>query len=349
MQYNRLIKYRKGECNINKKINNNGSGGEPWNNFILAGTNIITLEGFCQTILAVMRKAYPDCRVELHDRIRNNGVHGKSLSIDNGFCSSSPEIPLDKFYRDYIGGQHLLAVCQAIAAYYEECRSYNDLKDYKQVEPMLCHGLINTEKNKAMLENTPHVRFLDLSIIFYIPVRVLKDRMDRIVISKSMMEDWGITDHPEDLYKAACKNTGNLFPGRVISAEEIQREAVLNRDEIDPDILKEVLSLYAVPDARPLYAATNDKYLYGAAVILYDKLLKSFADEIKDDLVILPSSVHECMLVPLSCANLAQLKEMVVSMNRKMDEEDVLSDNIYLYNRATDQIGIIGDGEKGEA
>lgn len=138
----------------------------------MAGSNIITLEGFCQTILAVMRKAYPDCRIEIHERVRNNGVHGKSLSIDNGFCSSSPEIPLDKFYRDYIGGQHLLAVCQAIAAYYE------------------------------------------------------------------------------------------------------------------------------------------------------------------------------CMLAPLLHANTAELKEMVVSMNREMDEEDVLSDNIYLYNRATDQIGIIGDDGK---
>jgi hypothetical protein len=43
---------------------------------------------------------------------------------------------------------------------------------------------------------------------------------------------------------------------------------------------------------------TNDRASHGAAAVLYENVLKQFADGIDRDLFILPSSIHELLLVP---------------------------------------------------
>lgn len=309
------------------------------------------MEAFCQAVKGAVQRAYPGCTVEVYERTMNNGVQKKCLSIKSSIFSSFPDIPLEKFYEDYINGRDLLTISLAIAALYEERQSYNDfptemMNDYSQVKQRLCYGLINYEKNRKMLENTPHIRFLDLAVIFFVPVRIFRHNMDRILIKKTMMDEWGISD-PGEPYESAHKNTCQILGGRIASSDNIQDEAILKGSEIDPEILKEVLDAMAKPDAKSLFAATNDIYLYGAAVILYDRLLESFSKMAADDIVILPSSIHECMLVPAASADIEELREIVADINQTVDKEEILSDNIYLYNRAADKVSIIGvDGKQ---
>lgn len=78
--------------------------------------------------------------------------------------------------------------------------------------------------------------------------------------------------------------------------------------------------------------------------MLYEGILKDFAAVLEYDLIILPSSVHEVLLVPYEedlC--MEELKEMVRHINRtEVAKEEVLSDNVYCYSRKTDKISIAG-------
>ncbi len=74
--------------------------------------------------------------------------------------------------------------------------------------------------------------------------------------------------------------------------------------------------------------------MHGAATILYKALLKNIAEQVRANLVILPSSIHECVLLRKTIeTNYQQLKEMVHEVNEEMVvHEEWLSEHVYRYN-----------------
>ena len=93
-------------------------------------------------------------------------------------------------------------------------------------------------------------------------------------------------------------------------------------------------------DMIPMYVCTNTAKLNGAGVILYQELLQEFADRIGSDFYILPSSIHETLLIPANGdMDLEYLRDMVRTVNRtEVAEDEVLSDSVYRYNRLLDRV-----------
>lgn len=85
---------------------------------------------------------------------------------------------------------------------------------------------------------------------------------------------------------------------------------------------------------------SNPYGFHGAAVSLYDGVLRNFAEKLGSDLIILPCSVHETLIIPYKeDIDNARINEMVAHINRtEVAKEDVLSDNAYLYRRETDVV-----------
>ena len=131
------------------------------------------------------------------------------------------------------------------------------------------------------------------------------------------------------------------------------------------DVLKELLSdddssaILAPPAPFPMYVLSNRTKLNGSACILYQDLLKNFAERLRSDLYILPSSIHEVLIIPvnsftspadplLSSANspadtrqqsYRELSEMVQEVNAtQLSTEDILSDHVYYYSRESSRI-----------
>ena len=109
---------------------------------------------------------------------------------------------------------------------------------------------------------------------------------------------------------------------------------------IFPDIPKECLSSCPTAD---LFVLSNKSRLFGAACLLYEELLSSFADMLQDDFYILPSSIHEVLLLPVKKSPpLSSLLEMVQDINQtEVVPEDVLSNHIYLYQSRENRLGIV--------
>lgn len=85
---------------------------------------------------------------------------------------------------------------------------------------------------------------------------------------------------------------------------------------------------------------SNESKVHGA-IAMYDTwLLSSIADEYKRDLAILPSSIHEVIVMPVDDnTNFRQLSEMVKDVNAtQVLPEEQLSDHAYRFVRDTMEI-----------
>jgi hypothetical protein len=145
------------------------------------------------------------------------------------------------------------------------------------------------------------------------------------------MISWRITK--DELYKLAKRNTLKLLPPVIKTMNEIVGD--LLKDEFEEQYDDRIFDdLFEIDSERPvLYVLSNAKKINGAGCILYDNCLKDFAMSHNSDVIILPSSVHEVILVPNRGENYMELREMVCQINEsEVPEEEVLSDRIYRYS-----------------
>ena len=91
-----------------------------------------------------------------------------------------------------------------------------------------------------------------------------------------------------------------------------------------------------------MYVLSNKDKVFGASVMIYTKYLKSLADFVRNDLYVLPSSIHELIAIPAAeHIDTRDLLAMVREVNEtEVSDADYLNDNVYVYRRATDTIEI---------
>ena len=159
------------------------------------------------------------------------------------------------------------------------------------------------------------------------------------VIHEHLLSTWNI--NVQDLCRLASENTPRILPVNLKEMNQILLDISKNHFE-NPDIQIFMEEMLQEPQPNPLYVLSNASGLHGACAMLYDNVLKNFADTLKQDLIILPSSIHEVLLLPMEDeTDLRELSDMVTQINHEeVPLEDRLSYNIYHYSRAQNQITI---------
>ena len=95
-------------------------------------------------------------------------------------------------------------------------------------------------------------------------------------------------------------------------------------------------------ESCPMYILTNKERRYGAGTIFYPGIMEQAQKLLGDNFYILPSSIHECILIPEE-GNYDQdrLSEMVAEINEQhVDAREVLSDQAYYYLKKDGRIHI---------
>lgn len=202
----------------------------------------------------------------------------------------------------------------------------------KPKEKEILYQLINYDNNKALLERVPHIRYLDMAIIFYYWKDFGERSLGAGIVSREQMQEWGYT--LEELEKTAACNTPRLFPVLFQPIEELIREMI--GEELE-EVLREKRN---DPSLIPMHVLTNQSKLFGAAVILYPQVLWAISHTLQDDLYILPSSIHECIIVPTSvkCSR-KELQQIVEEVNEiQVPKMEILSNHVFLYKKEEDCI-----------
>lgn len=282
----------------------------------------------------------PDTTVIVHRVLKNNNTELDGISVLKKNQNISPTLYLNDFYEDYLLGKPLEELLDELYhcflhPYTEFTFSISDFKKFGAMKDKIVYRLIHYSSNEALLKNVPHQRFLDLAIVYYVMLHSDEKGNASIMIRNEHMIPWHITQ--EILHRHAVINTPLLLPVKLQTMENLMQNFMCPSAEA-------ICTLSATYEDgyQPfsLYVLSNQSYLNGAAVILYENVLKNFSDTIQDNFYILPSSIHEVILIPASgCASRESLTLMVEEVNQKeVSPTERLSNHVYFYDRITQSI-----------
>ena len=293
------------------------------------------IEDFMEKVKnSVIEKLGKEYQVTVCKSDKNNGVVCTGLRVQKNDCSVAPLIYLDEHFRQYKNGNTTLS---SIVKYVvKESRKKSPCVDiqqyliYENIRKNVVYRLVNTESNRDLLEDIPHLEFLDLSIIFRCTVAQEDIGPASILIHNVHMKLWDITI--QELYQDAVMNTPRLEEYEIKSMTEVMREIMTeeNSDGSGQDAYMEEFS-----DSVPLYVLSNKNRIEGAGCMLYPDLMKDFSDTIGSSFYIIPSSVHECLLLPpKEDVQGGEIRNMIKEINdTQVSVEERLSYSLYYYDK----------------
>ena len=258
---------------------------------------------------------------------KNNQISMMGLSIGEHKNYLLPVLYLEPFYRNHLRGQPIQETMQDIARIYQghQIGFYLDeekVSDYEYIKKNLFYRIVNYEKNKELLKYTPHERFLDLAVTYRWAAYRNHDGMASALVRNKELLMWGVSK--EQMMKDARENTEKIFP-------PVMRK------------IQSVMPVQIIEEEIPLFVLSNGDYMNGASAILYKDVLRDFAKYMEHDLYILPSSIHEVIILLDNeyAKDPEELRSMVRETNRMVvDREEILSDHVYYYDREKDEIRI---------
>lgn len=307
------------------------------------------LEQFGKKICdAVKETMGTDYEVVFQEVTKNNGVCLHGVMITRKGSNVSPAVYIDELYKDYEEGRPFGdIVYDILCTYQRHAREINmDMEFFTRFErakERILYKLIHRESNRKLLKEIPYLEWNDLALVFYYSFEDERFGKAAILIRNSHLTMWGIDLNV--LYEKAKENMLRLRPEEVMPIKQLIQEFITqnteqNRDENDielPEDFGEVLETGSV-----MYMLSNRDRMFGAAALLYSEALKKLTQKLNRNLIILPSSVHEVLLVPDDGVTRKEFyKDMVKEVNdTQVEPEERLSYNVYYYDRVSEKISI---------
>lgn len=264
--------------------------------------------------------------VVIHPVLKNNGTVYQGLIVYDPVLNISPTIYLDPYYHRYIDGQSFEEVVDDIVRSYQDNCPTKDFdislfRDFDKAKHRIIMKVVNTEKNKELLQKVPNIPFYDLSIVFLVDVTQAINEVATILIYNQHLNLWDVD--VEELYNLAQENTPRQLQPRLDDLhdvfEYITGEEIPFLEELNIKIL------------------TNHLKIHGATCMAYPELLKELYDIFEDSVIIIPSSVHEVLVFPEKNMpdgyTIKDLNGMVQEVNdTQLAEVEILSDHVYRFN-----------------
>ena len=297
----------------------------------------MSFEGFYTCVrIDIQHRLGEDAEVTVNSTLKNNGIRLYGITIKEKGCNLVPTIYLEDFYERYLEGEDISALEREILYIYREKPAMffdtDSIKDWQNVRERIVCRLINLEMNREKLEEIPYFPRLDLAVTFSVIVEAGELPCDgSFTIHNSHMEMWGIT--ADELYAEAVGNTRRLEKPEIISLEDALLESI-GEDAVSEEEQR----------VEPvMYVMTNEKRVYGASSLLFTDMLQELSDRTGSDLYILPSSIHELILIPekciKGCGGQEGLEQMVKTVNStQIQPQEILSDKVYKFIRETGEI-----------
>ena len=287
-------------------------------------------------------ESFANASVELQTVTKNNDLKLTGLSIrcaDNNIC---PTIYLEHFYDKYEDGEEMSDILSDIA----DLRVRNEMKEgfdveqitnFERVKESIVPRLVGTEWNASLLEQRPHKLIADLAITYHVMIKQDLDGTASAPITYQLMNGWGIDE--DTLYEIAMNNLAMLGQSSFRSITSVLREMMpIDIDLDEADLLAEEM----FPSDEFMYVLSNEQKLYGATALLDKEIMKVVVDKFGTDFYILPSSVHEVIIIKAnSDMNPAQLSEMIESVNfGQVAPDERLGSHPYQYTLESGLIAV---------
>lgn len=282
-------------------------------------------------ILGFMPEEYSGASVDISHVKKNNGQEMAGLCIKKEGQEVAARIYLEKYYATFPEWASDRAILKAVAKDYMAAEAGQawleslaaSVKDFDLVSENIQVQVVNKEKNRESLAGYPkkEVEGTDLVAVFCILFHGPEGACASALVTDALMDRWDISQ--ESLYAMALENTIAKAPAQIRIMESMFSD---DGETVDP---KEAFQ------EDELYALTNAQRENGAAVLLYPGFLQSIAEGSGSSFCILPSSIHELLIMKVrDAAEASRFQGMVMEINRDhVSPQEVLSDQVFYYDR----------------
>lgn len=268
---------------------------------------------------------------------KNNDTVLHGLIIREPDTNITPTIYIDGFLKAI--NENKISVEEALSEMTELYQSYQ-VDRIDNTEALLnadniYFKIINADLNQEYLQERPH-RLMpnsDLAMVYAIKVDgfIDKNAVTNIAITNHIANHLHLSE--EEIYQLAMAQTEKMFPPVLSTMDDVIFQMMgmehTPTNWIDADIIPLSMDM-------PMLILTNENKTYGASTIAYPGLLEKISEKLGGDMIMLPSSIHETILLPMTeitSASFEELKSMVQDINRdNVSDEEVLSDHPYVYD-----------------
>lgn len=294
----------------------------------------MTYSRFQNCLEEQLAKQIPEgCRISIHKVIKNNDLQLDSLVILSEQVNVSPNFYLQQYYDKYLHGMSMEAIIADILENYEKTRkmmgNYRIDLSLDACRDKIVYRLSSGEKNRMRLENVPSIPFLDMVITFHVLMIEEEDGIGSVMVRDALLQEWEISTR--QLFQLAQENTMRMFPLQVHSMAQMLSNLEEEHPELAEEYPEEVLQGQGFQDTL---VVTNQKGINGAAVLLYPGCLTKLEEKCAGDYYILPSSIHEVLVLPDRDQIYGSgLQNMVQEVNENcVQADEILSDHVYHYS-----------------
>ena len=228
-----------------------------------------------------------------------------------------PRIYIDQEFSQYLAGKEFHDVLKDVAKQRLEAAPPENLigrakeitSDPDTMRGLLTYRLVNAENNQTILEGRPHTDMGEMALIYQVEM----GQGARIPVDFKLQEKLGLST--EEMLQVAEKNSPELLPVKIQTVGEA----------------------LGFPGNHPedMLVVSNAELSDGATAIFYPGVAETLRDRLEGDFLVLPSSVHEVLVIPeQNNRDLEGLEAMVRSINKMgVLPQDKLADHVLKLSR----------------
>lgn len=284
-------------------------------------------ETFMNEAIKEMRDRFPDFDISKQEvsKLQGESYTGMAVRPENSEIGAT--LNLQDFYKALSFGMFLEDVMDSIersvvsAVRHMPHYDARVLEDYDRMRDALTVDLVPVAGNEEKLAQIPHKNVEDMALVYRFEEESSVYGSASILVTNEMLAVYDITADQlhEDAMKAAVQNR----PAKLHNMNDVMR-----------DMMGDMSGIVPMNEPSPLWVATVEGGQNGAGVIQYPGFLDQAAEALGGDFYVLPSSVHEVLLVADDGSmELGYLEEMVRSVNEtEVSPAERLSDNVYHYD-----------------
>ena len=248
----------------------------------------------------------------------------------------APVIYLEPYYDAYLNrgmsvGRLMTQIADTAAKGIERGRSgaggilglVPDMADWEKVKDKVTVRVIGVSRNTELLKDVPCRLFGDIALIYQVSVKAPDDTLMTVRITNNLMEQYGISE--PQLYDTAMENS-----------QRLQKVTCRPMGEVIGDLLGPMDDPIIDEAPAKLYVLSNESLQFGAAALFYPGVIEKIGKSIPEGFYILPSSIHEVLILPKNQGEKAMLENMVQEINEtQVAPDEVLSDFVSEYDART--------------